>query len=78
MSEILVELSKQLNNSSEKYTLYKNGKVEIEKNSNGETKKETTNIDIAKEIEKVGCMNFDDIDNMAADKLGLSLDKLRE
>ena len=34
--------------------------------------------EIAKEIEKVGYMNFQDIDVMAADKLGLSLDKLRE
>ena len=34
--------------------------------------------EIAKEIEKVGCMGFEDIDVMAADKLGLSLDKLRE
>ena len=34
--------------------------------------------EIAKEIEKVGCMNFQDIDEMAAEKLGLTLDKLRE
>lgn len=34
--------------------------------------------EIAKEIEKVGCMNFLDIDAMAAEKLGLTLDKFLE
>ena len=62
-------------------------KIETKKEFKFESKKShgeiTYNVhevaeEIAKEIEKVGCMNFDDIDNMAADKLGLSLDKLRE
>ena len=51
-NEILVEILKQLNNNSEKYTLYKNGQVEIEKTVNGEIKKESISIDIAQELEK--------------------------